>query len=94
MSLPPPVTVHVLPDRLCPPGPGVTWPMSAQFHPVGHSPGGSNSPGVRVTVSSVTVEPAFTLCDVIAKPASSDPGMLSTCVEPGIAVHVFPSGDV
>ena len=94
MSPPPPVTDQVPLDRFWPPGPGVTVPMSAQFQLDGQMPGGANSVAVTSTELSVTAEPVPWLCEVMAKPASSDPFMDSTCVDPGTAVQVLPSGDV
>ena len=88
MSPPPPWTIQVEPDRFWPPG-----PESGQFHVLGQMPSGANSPGVTSTVSKVTTEPVPWLCEVIAKSASSDPGMLRVCGEPGIALQVLPSGE-
>ena len=56
MSPPPPVTdqVPVPLDRFCPPGPGVTVPMSEQFQLDGQMPGDWNSVAVTSTELSVT----------------------------------------
>ncbi len=54
MSLPPPVTVHELPDWFWLPAAGATLPMSAQVHVLGQMPGGCISPGATATVFSVT----------------------------------------
>src|ERR1700716_2174574 len=94
MSLPPPWMVQVPPDRDWPPGPGTTVPMSAQFQAAGQAPGGASSVAATATESSVTADAVPWTCEVIANPASSGPVMLMTWVEPGIAVHVLPSGEV
>jgi hypothetical protein len=56
MSPPPPETFHALPDSVWPPV-GIAAPMSAQFDPLGHRPGGGNSPAVTATLFNVTAEP-------------------------------------
>src|SRR6516225_2971287 len=94
MSLPPPWTVHVLPDRDWPPA-GAGAPMSLQLHPLGHvNPGGGNSPDVLATVSIVTVSPVPWLWEVMANPAKICPVMAMATVDPATAVQLFPSGDV
>jgi hypothetical protein len=55
--------------------------------------GGVEDPPV-LTEFMTTVESTPLLCDVTAKPARTVEPRLTVAVEPGMSVHVLPSGDV
>ena len=55
--------------------------MSAHVQPLAH-PGGGGAVVLTFTVSKVTVLKALELCEVTAKPASTEPLMLNVALEP------------
>src|SRR5260370_42347838 len=90
----PPLMLHIPPDSVWLPGPGDTWPMSVQVHVFGQAPGGGSSVALSATVSSGTADAGPWLCEEIAMPASTGPGVGRTWGHPGLAGQFVPAGGV